>query len=218
MDAISNLLGTLLHVIYNLVNNYGIAIILFTVVVRLALLPLTFKQTKSMKEMQVIQPKIKEIQEKYKNNKEVLNQKVMEVYQKHNVNPMAGCLPLLVQFPILIGLFRALRDPAKYVFGSPEVYASINSNFLWLENLSDPDLWILPILAAITTYLSSKMMQPKLKKGQKQDQTQMMMLYFFPLMMLVWGRSFPAGLTLYWVVGNLFQMTQQFFIGRPAKN
>ncbi|MCT4584725.1 MAG: YidC/Oxa1 family membrane protein insertase [Peptostreptococcaceae bacterium] len=218
MDAISNLLGTLLHVIYNLVNNYGIAIILFTVVVRLALLPLTFKQTKSMKEMQVIQPKIKEIQEKYKNNKEVLNQKVMEVYQKHNVNPMAGCLPLLVQFPILIGLFRALRDPAKYVFGSPEVYASINSNFLWLENLSNPDLWILPILAAITTYLSSKMMQPKLKKGQKQDQTQMMMLYFFPLMMLVWGRSFPAGLTLYWVVGNLFQMTQQFFIGRPAKN
>ncbi|WXR62806.1 YidC/Oxa1 family membrane protein insertase [Peptostreptococcaceae bacterium AGR-M142] len=218
MDAISNLLGTLLHIIYNLVNNYGIAIILFTVVVRLALLPLTFKQTKSMKEMQVIQPKIKEIQEKYKNNKEVLNQKVMEVYQKHNVNPMAGCLPLLVQFPILIGLFRALRDPAKYVFGSPEVYASINSNFLWLENLSDPDLWILPILAAITTYLSSKMMQPKLKKGQKQDQTQMMMLYFFPLMMLVWGRSFPAGLTLYWVVGNLFQMTQQFFIGRPAKN
>jgi YidC/Oxa1 family membrane protein insertase len=218
LDAISNLLGTLLHVIYNLVNNYGIAIILFTVVVRLALLPLTFKQTKSMKEMQVIQPKIKEIQEKYKNNKEVLNQKVMEVYQKHNVNPMAGCLPLLVQFPILIGLFRALRDPAKYVFGSPEVYASINSNFLWLENLSNPDLWILPILAAITTYLSSKMMQPKLKKGQKQDQTQMMMLYFFPLMMLVWGRSFPAGLTLYWVVGNLFQMTQQFFIGRPAKN
>lgn len=218
MDAISNLLGTLLHIIYNLVNNYGIAIILFTVVVRLALLPLTFKQTKSMKEMQVIQPKIKEIQEKYKNNKEVLNQKIMEVYQKHKVNPMAGCLPLLVQFPILIGLFRALRDPAKYVFGSPEVYASINSNFLWLENLSDPDLWILPILAAITTYLSSKMMQPKLKQGQKQDQTQMMMLYFFPLMMLVWGRSFPAGLTLYWVVGNLFQMTQQFFIGRPAKN
>lgn len=217
MASISYALGSLLKLIFEALNDYGLAIIVFTVVVRLGLLPLTLKQTKSMKEMQVIQPKIKEIQEKYKNDKELMNKKVMELYQIHKVNPMAGCLPLIVQFPILIGLFRTLREPGLYVFGSEEVYKALDTSFLWMDNLSQPDLWILPILAALTTYLTSAMMQTT-PKGQKKDSTQMMMTYFFPAMMLVWGRGFPAGLTLYWVVGNVFQIAQQYFIMRPSKN
>lgn len=216
MAAISHALGTLLKFVFEMVNDYGLAIVLFTLIVKLALVPLTLKQTKSMKEMQVIQPKVKEIQEKYKNDKEVMNQKVMALYQEHKVNPMAGCLPLLVQMPILFGLFRALREPGIYVFGSPEVYNALDTSFLWMSNLSDPDLWILPILSALTTYVTSAMMQTT-PKGQKKDPNQMMMTYMFPGMMFVMGRTLPAGLTLYWVVGNVFQIAQQYFIMKPVK-
>ena len=226
MAAISGALGSLLKLVFDTVNSYGLAIIIFTVLVKLALYPLTRAQTKSMKEMQQVQPKIKQIQEKYKDNQQVAQQKVMELYKEHKINPAAGCLPLVIQFPILIGLFNALKDPAKYVFKSEEAYNAINTSFAWLSNLSDPDVimvggldlpWILPILAAITTYLASAMMNAKQSAGKK-DTTQLMMLYFFPLMILWWGRSFPAGLTLYWVVSNVFQIAQQYFIMKPDKN
>lgn len=217
-------LGQLLKFIYGVIGDYGISIIVFTVVVKLILLPLTISQTKSMKAMQDIQPKMKEIQEKYKNDQEKANQKVMELYKENKVNPMAGCLPLLIQFPILIGLFNALKDPVKYVFGTKALYEAADKGFFWIHSLSLPDVitvsgvaipWILPILAGITTFIQSYMMTPK---GGKKDPTQTMMLYFFPVMIFFWGRSFPAGLTLYWVAGNLFQIVQQIFITKPAKN
>jgi len=135
----ANSLGYLLKVVYDIVGSYGFAIIVFTVLVKLALLPLTLSQTKSMKAMQEIQPKIKEIQNKYKDDSQKMNEKVMEVYKEHKVNPMAGCLPILVQFPILIGLFNALKDPGKYVFKSQAIYKSIDTGFLWMSNLSDPE-------------------------------------------------------------------------------
>jgi YidC/Oxa1 family membrane protein insertase len=207
-------LGALLKIVYDVVGNYGWAIVLFTVIVKLALLPLTLSQTKSMKAMQEIQPKIKEIQEKYKNDQQKMNEKVMQLYKDNKVNPMAGCLPLLVQFPILIGLFKALKNPATYVFGSEAAYKAIDTSFLWLSNLSDPEKIILPLLAGLTTYISSAMMTPK---ESRKDSTQVMMLYFFPIMIFWWGRSFPAGLTLYWVVSNVFQIAQQQFIIKPAK-
>ncbi|ABR50865.1 60 kDa inner membrane insertion protein [Alkaliphilus metalliredigens QYMF] len=203
-------LGALLKLIFDLIGNYGVSIIVFTILVKLLLLPLTLKQTRSMRQMQEVQPEIKKLQEKYKNDKEQLNAKTMEIYAKYNVSPFGGCLPLLVQFPILIGLFTALRDPATYVFGSAEIYASINTSFLWLSNLSDADPWVLPLLAGITTFLSSKTMST----GKQADQTQKMMTYGMPLMIFWWGRSFPAGLTLYWVVSNLFQFVQQLLMNR----
>lgn len=207
-------LGSLLKLVYDIVGNYGFAIIVFTILVKLALLPLTLSQTKSMKAMQEIQPKIKEIQNKYKDDSQKMNEKVMEVYKENKVNPMAGCLPILVQFPILIGLFNALKEPGKFVFKSEAIYKSIDTGFLWMSNLSDPEKIILPILAAITTYISSAMMTPK---QSRKDPSQMMMLYLFPIMMLWWGRSFPAGLTLYWVVSNVFQIVQQQFIIKPVR-
>lgn len=210
----ANSLGSLLKLVYDIVGNYGFAIIAFTVLVKLALLPLTLSQTKSMKAMQEIQPKIKEIQNKYKDDSQKMNEKVMAVYKEHKVNPMAGCLPILVQFPILIGLFNALKEPGKYVFKSEAIYKSIDTGFLWMSNLSDPEKIVLPILAAITTYIASAMMTPK---ESRKDPSQMMMLYLFPIMMLWWGRSFPAGLTLYWVVSNVFQIIQQQFIIKPAR-
>jgi len=203
--------GSLLKFIFDIVGNYGLSIIIFTVVVKLVMVPLTIKQTKSMKQMQELQPKIKEIQEKYKNDKEKINIKTMELYKEHKTNPFGGCLPMLIQLPVIFGLFTALRNPGLYVFESEEIYRSIDTSFLWLSNLSDPDLWILPITAGITTFFSSLTMST----GKSDNPTQKMMLYMMPAMIIWWGRSFPAGLTLYWVISNLFQAIQQVAINKP---
>ncbi|MBM7615588.1 YidC/Oxa1 family membrane protein insertase [Alkaliphilus hydrothermalis] len=211
MSALAKPLGMLLKMIFDLTNDYGISIIVFTIVVKLLIVPLTLKQTKSMKQMQEIQPKLKELQEKYKDDKEKLNIKTMELYKEHQVSPFGGCLPLLIQLPILFGLFAVLRNPGLYVFGSEEIYKSIDTSFLWLPNLADPEKLVLPLLAALTTFLSSYTMS----SSNKGDQTQKMMMYFFPIMIFIWGRGFPAGLTLYWVVSNGFQVVQQLLISKP---
>ena len=222
MSQLSFLFGSLLKVIYNIIGDYAISIIVFTVLVKLVLVPLTLTQTKSMKQMQSIQPKMDEIKKKYQNDPDQQNKKIMELYKENKVNPLAGCLPLLIQFPIIIGLFTALREPVKYVFGTEAAYKIADTGFLWIKNLSSPDVmllggislpFILPILAALTTYVQSAMMSPK---GGKKDATQSMMLYMFPVMMLVWGVTFPAGLLLYWVVGNMFQIVQQYIVSKPS--
>lgn len=220
-------LSQLLHLVYGFVGDYGVSIVIFTILVKLVMIPLTVKQTKSMKNMQEIQPKIKELQKKYKHDKEKMNQKVMEVYKEHNVNPAGGCLPLLVQFPIIIGLFTVLREPSQYGF-TPEM---VQQGFLWIEDISaTPNIvfsafsasmipeMIMPLLAGATTYLSSKTMQATNKGGgnPQQESMQKMMLYFFPLMLIYMSMQFPNGLILYWVVSNLFQTVQQLIINRPT--
>ncbi|MDR5658908.1 YidC/Oxa1 family membrane protein insertase [Serpentinicella sp. ANB-PHB4] len=219
MTSLAQFFGSMLFYIYEVVDNYGLAIILFTILIKAAMLPLTFKQAKSMKKTQEIQPKIKELQVKYKNDKEKLNQKIMELYQEHNVSPFSSCLPLLIQFPIIIGLFTALRNPEVYVFESAEIYAAIDTSFLWLSSLAEADPWILPLLAGITTYLSSATMSAG-AQGSAQS-TQKTMNYIFPVMIFVmttdqvFGQGFPAGLALYWVVSNTFQFVQQLVITKP---
>lgn len=215
MNALARPLGALLKMIFDITNNYGLSIILFTILVKLVTVPLTLKQTRSMKEIQEIQPKLLKLQEKYKDDKEQLNVKTMELYKEHNINPFGGCLPLLIQFPIIIGLFAALREPGLYVFESQAAYEAINTSFLWLKNLSSPDpyMWGLPLLAGITTYFSTA----TLSSVAPADQSQKIMTYFMPLMIFWWGRTFPAGLTLYWVVSNAFQIVQQLIIRRPQR-
>lgn len=210
MAILYDLLGKLLYGIYSLLQNYGLAIIAFTIVVKVFLLPLALKQTNSMKRMQEIQPKLQALQQKYKNDKQKLNEKMMELYKEYNYNPASGCLPLLVQFPILIGLFRVLQNPQLYVF--PEgTYENVVQSFLWLPNLGNPDpYYILPILAAITTYLSNKM----ISTSNSGDQTQKTMNMVMPLMIGWISLKFPSGLALYWVVSNIFQMIQQYVIMR----
>ncbi|MCC5910444.1 MAG: YidC/Oxa1 family membrane protein insertase [Clostridiaceae bacterium] len=209
MNILAQPLGVLLRLIYGLVGNYGLSIIVFTVLVKLSMVPLTLKQTKSMNDLQTIQPKLKEIQEKYKNDQEKLNAKTLELYKEQNVSPYGGCLPLLIQFPIIIGLFTVLRSPEVYVFASEEIYRSISTNFLWLNNLADPDPVILPLLAGFTTYLTSIT-----TSTNSTGQSQKVLSYLMPIMIFWWGRSFAAGLTLYWVVSNAFQIIQQLILSR----
>lgn len=210
---ISKPLGMLLSFLYNFIGNYGISIILFTIIIKLVLLPLTFKQLQSTKQMNEVQPKIKELQEKYKNDKEKLNMKIMELYKEYKINPMAGCLPLLIQLPIIFGLFNVLREPMKYIT-DPAFANAVNEGFLWVANLSQPDKVILPVIAGVTTYLS---MRSTTGTGA-QNQTMKTMNMILPVMIIFWGRSFPAGLTLYWVISNLFQMVQQYFMPRANKS
>lgn len=210
-------MGKLLYSVYLVTKNYGLAIILFTIIIKIALLPLTLKQTTSMKKMNELQPQLKALQDKYKNNKEKLNEKMLALYKEHNYNPASGCLPLLLQFPILIGLFRVLQDPKLYVFPA-EIYESVVQNFLWLPNLGNPDpYYILPVLAAATTYLSTKMVSANNPAGDG-NQTQKTMNMIMPLMIGWISIKFPAGLALYWVISNSFQMAQQYFALRDVSS
>lgn len=182
---ITNPLGYILGFIYHFTLNYGWALVLFTILIKLILLPLGLKQQKSMTRMQFVQPKLAEIQEKYKNDKNKQSEEMMKLYKEYNVSPMGGCLPLLIQLPILYGLYWVIREPLRYMLHIPmeqieqmiaEVGASgynaqilvahaknlINFNFLGLDLSQQPTftkinwLWMIPILSAATTFATSK--------------------------------------------------------------
>ena len=213
MNIISNALGHVLRIIFELVQNYGLSIILFTIVVKVLLLPLTIKQTKSTKAMQDIQPKILEIQTKYKDKPEKQQQEIMKIYTEAKINPLAGCLPLLIQMPILIALFSVLREPVTYgVFVDQAQFATAAKWFLWIKDLTTPDV-ILAVLSGATTFLMQTLMMAK----DQQQGSMKMMTYVMSAMMLFWGFSFPAGLTLYWTIGNVFAIAQHYLIMNPLR-
>lgn len=218
MSIIYDLFGKLLYFIYGIVNNYGIAIIVFSIIAKLILLPINIKQTKSMQEMNKVQPEVQKLQKKYGSNKEKLNEETMKLYQEHKVNPMGGCLPLLIQMPIIIGLFQVLQKPAKYVFGSDAAYAAIEKSFLWLPSLGEPDpIHILPLLAALTTFLYMSNMPAQSGGGNAQaQQMNKSMKLMSPLMIGFFAWTFPSGVALYWVIQNIFTYVQQFFMTRST--
>lgn len=179
--------------------SYGVAIILLTVAIKVLFYPLTVKQVKSMKAMRELGPKLKELQEKHKDDKVKGQEEVAHLYKNAGVNPLAGCLPLLIQMPFLSGIFYAIRN-FKYVS---------QPSFLWIKTLSGTDpLYILPALAALTTYISS---QQTITDSSQQNK---MMLLFMPFMIGYMAMKFPAGLGLYWVVGNIIQIVQQRLLYR----
>ena len=207
MDFLSNIVQQVITFLYGLTNmlgvpSYGLAIVIMTVIVKLILYPLTKKQIESTKAMMSIQPKMKEIQEKYKDDKQRLNMELANLYKNEGVNPLAGCLPLLVQMPIMIGIFYGIRD---FSYAGP-------SNFLWMETISNPDpMYILPILSALTTFVQSKQTMPDTSSPQNK-----IMLYFMPLFIGYISLNFPAGLVIYWVVMNIMQIGQQALMNKAA--
>lgn len=184
--------------------SYALAIILLTILIKVVLYPLTQKQMKSMMGMQRIQPKIKEIQDKWKKkDPKKMQEEIMKLYKEHNINPAAGCLPLLIQMPILIALYRSLFT---FDYVNPA-----HATFFWLPNLSDKDpFFILPVLAGVTTYFQSKMTMTG------NDPTQRMMMYTMPVFIGWISTTIPAGLVLYWVVFNLASIVQQYFINKQT--
>ncbi|MGL4483480.1 MAG: YidC/Oxa1 family membrane protein insertase [Anaerovoracaceae bacterium] len=200
-------LGIALAFIYSLIGNYGITLIVFTVIVKLVLYPLYAMQIKSTAKMSELQPKIKALQQKHKNDKETLNMKMAELYKEEKFNPAGGCLPMLIQMPIIFGLFSLLRNPMAYM-NSGEMLFAVHESFLWMTDLSQPDKWVLPILAGIATYISFSQTQAQQSTAQMGQMGGMMkmMKYVFPVMIVLMGRSFPAGLTIYWFIGQVVQI------------
>lgn len=223
IEGIAGFLSVILSHIYNIVPNFGIAIILLTLLVKLVTFPLNNKQIRSSKRMQELQPEIKKIQQKYKNDKEKQNKAVMEFMKENNMNPLAGCLPMLVQLPILIGMFTLLRQTDKFILDPDKAgYIEGFDSFLFqsakaidlvaipsfdLANISV--LWLFPILAGLTTYTYQKQMMT--------DQSQKMLMYLMPVMIVVFSFSFPVGLTLYWIMNNVISMGQHHLIKHMDK-
>lgn len=206
LSAFNYLHGVIAVVFPNKNISYGLAIIAFTAIIRVLLLPLTIKQTKSQVKMQEIQPKIKELQTKYKNDPQKLQQETMKMYKENDASPFAGCLPLIIQMPILFALFAMFN-------GLTEIKGV---SFLWIRDLFLPDrpfpslpwLSILPLLSGATTYLSSKMMAPPANSDQAKQTTSMNTMMAVVLTFMSY--NFKSGLVLYWVTQNLFQMGQTY--------
>lgn len=203
LNSIALVLLWTLKALYKFCNNYGVAIILLTILVKILLYPLTAKSLKSMKAMSEIQPKLMELKEKYKDNKEKFNQELMFLYKRHKVNPLGGCLPLILQLPIFYAFFTTFQTSielrnAKFIF--------------WLQDLSLKDpYYIMPILMGITMLIQQKMTPTA---DPKQAKMMMLMSIVFTIMFL----NFPAGLMLYWLVQNVLSIGQQYLTMHSKKN
>ncbi len=293
-------LGFILKLMYSVVQNYGWALILFTLATRLILLPLSLKQQKSMVQMNILKPKMDALQKQYGDNKEALSQETMKLYKKYGVSPFSGCLPLLIQFPVLFALFDVIKKPLTFIWGLsaetkdaiinavkaiPELAAKIPAgyeqllitaelakdataapsiaakmaeagaqnipnladfaikyNFFGLDLSTQPSIdfnapnfgaswiWIIPIVAALTTYLSSKFMNIGMEKKKEEtnkpkrpprpgekaanDNPAGGMMKIMPLMTLWFTFMMPAGISIYWIAGNVIQIAQQFVVNK----
>ncbi|HOD52949.1 MAG TPA: membrane protein insertase YidC [Candidatus Cloacimonadota bacterium] len=209
---ISKLFLQFLKFVNKWVTNWGIVIIIFALILKLVLSPLTNKTMNSAKKMQEINPMMREIQQQFKNDPVRMNQELKKLYKEHKVNPVSGCLPLLLQMPIFFALYPVLRF---------SIDLRQTGFFGWLTDLSEPDpYWILPILMGVSMFLQQKMTQvtPSPEDFKKMDekqqaamQSQKMMMYIMPVFMFFIFKSLPSGLVLYWMVFNVFQIAQQLY-------
>lgn len=187
-----------------LFGQYGLSILVVTIIVRLIVLPLNIKQYKSSKVMQKLQPELQALQKKYKNDQQKLQEETMKLFQKHNYNPLSGCFPLLVQMPILIALYYAIMY-------NPDIRTH---SFLWMSLGEKDAYYILPILAALTTFLQQKVMSLYTPTNPQMR----MILMIFPVMIFTISMGLPSALPLYWFYGNIFSIVQTYFIyGRGSK-
>lgn len=259
-------LGYIISFIYDLVQNYGFAIIIFTIIVKLLMLPLVIKQQKSTVQMQKIQPELKVLQKKYANDQQRLSQETMKLYKKYDINPAGGCLPLLIQLPIIFGLYQVITRPMQYILhmGTDliqkvadvlkdggfiteavanlatkqnqitvassmadnlafveekvgQVLSTINFDFFGLDLSLTPKLsvvsvlWIIPILSAVTAYLSGKI-TTKLSGNEQAAEQMKSMNIMMPLMSGYFCFIMPTGVGLYWVMSNVIQIIQQIVV------
>lgn len=231
---IKTTIGSALGFVVNFVGDYAIAIILFTLLLKLVLLPISINQTKSTVKMSKVSPIVKKINEKYKHDKQKAQQKTMELYKKAKINPLAGCLPMIINMALLIAFFRVLLYPEVFIYfkgvSITETHPDIlNGSFLWIKNLSEPDLLvklipglanilpenivnfipgIMPIITALVTLFSFNSMTA----GQPEQANNAMMKsmkYMMPFMFLFMGAKYPSALMLYWTVSSIVQMVQQ---------
>lgn len=196
MSLLYGIFEKILISIYGMTGSFGLSIILLTILIKIVLLPFTLKQDKSMKEMKKLQPKIDDLKKKYSSDPQLLNQKTMELYKEHKVNPAGGCLPLLIQLPILWALFGVLRQEGVVP----------DEAFLWFSLVTPDPLFILPILNGVVSFVQQKLM------GTNSNPQMKNMMYIFPIMMIFISYKMPGGLQLYWLTSSVTGVIQQYFV------
>ncbi len=204
-----------LHFFHRFTGSYGIDIIFLTILMKILLAPLTHKSMVSMKQMQKLQPQMERLKERFKDDKEKLNKEIMEMYRRNKVNPLGGCLPMLLQFPVFIGLYNALSTPIELRHAS----------FLWIKDLSRPDWQSLPFsvgtwhlgIPVLTILMGASMFLQQWMTPSAGDPNQRRMMLMMPLMFTFMFVTFPAGLTIYWLVNNILSIGQQYWINRQNK-
>jgi YidC/Oxa1 family membrane protein insertase len=210
----------ILHFFHQFTGSYGIDIILLTVLLKILTAPLTHKSYVSMKQMQKLQPQMERLKEKFKDDREKLNKEIMEMYRRNGVNPLGGCLPMVVQFPVFIGLYNALYIPIELRHAS----------FLWIKDLSKPDWQSLPFsvpdwwpsalpsgIPVLTILMGASMFVQQWMTPTAGDPNQRKMMLMMPLIFTFMFVTFPAGLTIYWLVNNVLSIAQQWWINRSVK-
>jgi len=208
-------------------HDFGVAVIVLTILIKFLFYPLGVKAIKSQKALSGLQPKIKEIQEKYKDNKEQQTKEIMGLYKKEKINPFSGCLPLLIQLPVLIALYRVFwhgLQPEQMVllYGFVTAPGIIDSTFFGIIDLANPNVAV-AFLAGIFQFIQVKMTAPKPKEGKKQDssfagQMQKQMQYFMPAFMVLILFRLPSAIGLYWLTTTLFTIIQQYVILKSDTN
>lgn len=236
MEFFTTQFTSIILALYSVVGDLGLTIILFTILVRSILIPITLPSLKSQDKIRSLQPEIKKLKNKYGKDKQAMQKAQLDLYKKYNVNPMGGCIPQLVQLGVLIILYRALIS----FLGNGEINGmTINPSFLWL-NLSVPDnKYILPVLAGGLQLVLSLMIAPgaeirdivpnkskskKIQEANKKEEDvadmaasmQQQMIFMMPLMTGFFATRFPSGLALYWVITTVFSIVQQYFISGPG--
>lgn len=206
-DVLSSIMTVFMNYCYGFTQaigypSYGIAIILLTLIIKFVLSPLTAKQIRSMEGMQKLQPKIKELQKKYKGNNKKLQEEMSKLYREMGVNPLSGCLPVIIQMPFLIAIFWALKD-----YPYDPTYAS----FLWLPSLGQADpYYILPVLSALSTFgIQNQMSGGQATASDAAAKQQKIMKIVMPIFIGYISLTFPSGLVIYWIISNVFQWAQQ---------
>lgn len=197
----------LLQYMYGLFGSYGVAIIVFGIVVKMVTLPLSIQQLRSSRAMQRIQPLMQQLQKEYKDDKEKLAQEQMKLYREHGVNPLGGCLPLLIQLPILWGLYRAILNLAQ-------TDPAFGDRFLWLRSLAEPEgvPYILIALMVVSQFLYQRLLTPP--SADPQQESMQKMMQFTPLIFAFVFIKLPAGLVLYYLVFNIVSVAQQVAINK----
>lgn len=206
MTFMAKPLFILLQTFFSWTGNWGWSIVLMTILIRLVLFPLTYKGMVSMNKLKALSPKIKELQAKHKGDKQKLNTQMMELYKKHGANPMGGCLPILLQIPVFFAIYRVLQNAIE-LKASPWIF--------WVEDLSIMDpYFILPVAMGVTMFLHQRITPTNFT-----DPMQEKIMKFLPVIFTFFFMTFPAGLTLYWFINNLFSMGQQYYVNSLfAKN
>jgi len=214
VEPLTKFFATFLGALYSIIPNYGVAIVILTILVRLVTAPLTMKQMRSMERMRALAPKLKEIQNEHADDRAKQSELTMALYRSEGVNPLGGCFPMLLQFPVFIGLFYSLRST---------IHLRQSPFFGWIDDLASPEMLfeipglgipvrLLPLLMGATMVLQQKITPMQADPAQAK-----MMMIVMPIMMTFVFYTFPSGLVLYWMVSNILAVGHQLLIGRRMR-